>query len=124
MIHSHSVVGADTIGDRIAGDGAQRVHHVANAHANARHVDRAGMRERARRSLVTDDQIVDDRARRLHPSLGGPRNGTVGIDTRERFTDNAAREGRGRLVRFAGPYGDSRQPQRSTPKKIILLPVR
>ena len=61
------VVPLDACGDGVAGDAAQRVDHLADADVDAGHVDRSRVRERARRRFVADDQVVDDRARRLHP---------------------------------------------------------
>ena len=88
--------------------------HVLHRDADARHVDRARVRERrspaprgrrrgsrsTARGEVTHIRVVRrDRADR--------------VDAGERLADDAARERRRGLVRLARPHGDGRQAQRS-----------
>ena len=58
----------DAIGDGVAGDACAAPSTMSPTRdRDARHVDRARVRERGRRRLVADDHVGDDGARRLHP---------------------------------------------------------
>ena len=76
-----------------------------------------------RRRLVADDQVVDDRARRLHPHLRRRRDRADRVDAGQRLADDAARERRRGLVRLARPHGDRRQAQRAAVDEALARHV-
>jgi hypothetical protein len=83
---------AHAIRHGVAGDVAQRLHHLADAHAQARHVDRARVAERRRRQLVRQDQVLDRATRREQPDAQARLNRTDRLDAVQRLANDAAQE--------------------------------